>query len=67
MITVLAIAMDSLAQQLVQYEQTRQFVEDKLNGTTVSRAVRYSVGTEARTDIINVISRPLREFRLSPN
>ena len=51
LLTVLAVAMDPFAQQLLQFRQANSFINDDSGNTNISRASRYAKGTETRISI----------------
>ncbi|KAK5653985.1 hypothetical protein OQA88_7661 [Cercophora sp. LCS_1] len=54
LLTVVSIAIDPFAQQLLQYRQTTSFIRDASGRTTIARAGRYSRGSEARLTLAQI-------------
>lgn len=54
MLTVLSIALDPFAQQLLQYRQTTVLVRDELSRVRIMRAGRYSLGMEVRLSLVRL-------------
>jgi hypothetical protein len=54
LLSVLAVAMDPFAQQLVQYRQELDFVPTTPTKATIARGIRYYKGTELRQQIAGI-------------
>lgn len=54
LLTVVSIAIDPFAQQLLQYRQTTAFIRDASGRTAVVRAGRYSRGSETRLGLARI-------------
>jgi hypothetical protein len=57
-LTVLAVAMDPFAQQLLRFRPAPDFVSDESGRTAIARAQRYSKGTERRLQLTGIRCKP---------